>query len=66
MQKQLPTVSDKYTFIGNQMVQFSGSDHSGRAVKDIKCLRPLEHWDHGFESTQGTDVCLCLFCVHVR
>jgi hypothetical protein len=26
------------------------ADHSGRAVYGMKCLRPLEHWDRGFES----------------
>jgi hypothetical protein len=42
---------------------------SGRAVWSRNCLRPLKHWDHGFES-QSKHVCLCviisvfvLFCV---
>jgi hypothetical protein len=26
-------------------------------------LRPLEHWDRGFNPTPGTDVCARLFCV---
>jgi hypothetical protein len=40
------------------------ADHSGRAVKDMKCLRPLERWDRGFES-HSRHQCLCvrLFCV---
>jgi hypothetical protein len=25
--------------------------HSGRAVQGMKCPRPLEHWDRGFESS---------------
>jgi hypothetical protein len=27
-----------------------GTDHSGRAVKGMNCLRSLKHWDRGFES----------------
>jgi hypothetical protein len=26
------------------------ADRSGRAVKGMNCLRPLKHWDRGFES----------------
>jgi hypothetical protein len=35
------------------------TDHSGRAVQGMKCLRTLEHWDRGFESMSA------LFCVCV-
>jgi hypothetical protein len=31
-------------------VYSSQSDHSGRAVWGMNCLRSLEHWDRGFES----------------
>jgi hypothetical protein len=27
------------------------------------CLRPLQHWDRGFESHLGMDVCVCSVCV---
>jgi hypothetical protein len=42
------------------------ADHSGRAVGGINSLRPLEHWDRGFES-HSRNRCLCvrLFCVCV-
>jgi hypothetical protein len=30
---------------------------SGRAVTN--CLRPFQHWDRGFESHLGMDVCVC-------
>jgi hypothetical protein len=26
------------------------ADHGGLEVKGMNCPRPLEHWDHGFES----------------
>jgi hypothetical protein len=39
----------KYLYIYMaEMVPLAG--HSGRAVQGMKCLRPLEHWDRGFES----------------
>jgi hypothetical protein len=41
------------------------TDHNGHAVKLINCLLPLEHWDRGFESHQGMDVCVPLFGVCV-
>jgi hypothetical protein len=28
--------------------------------KSMNCLRPLEHWDHGFKS-HSRHVCLCAF-----
>lgn len=40
-------------------------DHSGCAVKGMTCLRPLEHWDRGFESNSRQGyvfmfiLCLC-------
>jgi hypothetical protein len=36
------------------------ADHSGRAVWGMNCLRPLEHWDRGFES-HSRHGCLCAF-----
>jgi hypothetical protein len=44
------------TFYGNQMFITAHNkkiDHSDRAVKSMECLRPLEHWDRGFESHSG-------------
>jgi hypothetical protein len=37
------------------------ADHSGRAVFGTKRLRPLEHWDRGYEPVQGMDVCMSTF-----
>jgi hypothetical protein len=37
------------------------TDQIGRAVKGINCLRPLEHWDRGFESHWRYG-CMCAFC----
>jgi hypothetical protein len=47
--------------------QLQSSDHSGRAVEDMKCIRPLEHWDRGFESHSKASMSmyafiLCLCC----
>jgi hypothetical protein len=39
------------------------ADHSGRAVLDMNCLRPLKHRDRGFESTWSIDICVRLFCL---
>jgi hypothetical protein len=36
------------------------ADHSGRAVLDMNCLRPLKHWGRGFESHSRHE-CLCAF-----
>jgi hypothetical protein len=36
------------------------ADHSGLAVYGVKCLRPLELWDCGFES-HSRHACLCTF-----
>jgi hypothetical protein len=41
------------------------ASHSGRAVEPMKYLRPLKYWCRGFESTQGMDVCVRLFCICV-
>jgi hypothetical protein len=41
------------------------ADHSSRTVSGIKCLRPIKHWDRGFQSTRVTDVCPHLFCVYI-
>jgi hypothetical protein len=38
------------------------ADHSGCAVWGMKCLRPLEHWERGFEF-HSRYRCLRLFCV---
>jgi hypothetical protein len=38
------------------------ADHSGRAVKGMKCLRSLENWDCGFQS-HSRHGCLCVRCV---
>jgi hypothetical protein len=40
------------------------ADQSGRAVEGMKCLRPLEHWDRGFESHSRHE-CLCTFILCV-
>jgi hypothetical protein len=37
-----------------------GADHSGHAVWGMNHLRPLKHWDRGFES-HSRYVCLCVF-----
>jgi hypothetical protein len=37
-------------------------DHSRRAVLGTKCLRSLEHWDHGFESHSSHGY-LCVYSV---
>jgi hypothetical protein len=45
------------------------ADHSGRAVYDMNCLHPLEHWDRGFKfhSRHGClfvfILCLCQVAV---
>jgi hypothetical protein len=39
---------------------YTFADHSGRAVYGMKCLRPLEHWDWGFES-HSMHGCLFVF-----
>jgi hypothetical protein len=39
------------------------ADLSDRAVYGMKCLRPLEHWDRGFESHSRHD---CPFWFRVR
>jgi hypothetical protein len=39
-------------------------DHSGRAVYGMNCLRPLEHWDRGFES-HSRHGCLCAFTLRL-
>jgi hypothetical protein len=42
------------------------ADHRGHAVSDMNCLRLLERWDRGFESSSRHG-CLCipLLCVCV-
>jgi hypothetical protein len=40
------------------------ADFSGLAVWGMNRFRPLEHWDHGFEShSRHGCLCVCLFCV---
>jgi hypothetical protein len=36
---------------------------SGRAVWGTYCFRPLEHWDHGFESPSRHGCVSAFFCV---
>jgi hypothetical protein len=38
------------------------ADHSGREVKGMNCLRPLKHWDRGFESHSRHE---CLYCMRL-
>jgi hypothetical protein len=42
------------------------ADHSVRALWGMKCLRPLKHWDRGFESHSKhgclSTFLLCLYC----
>jgi hypothetical protein len=47
------------------ILYYNSAGHSGRAACGMKCLRPFEHWDRGFESHSRRG-CLCLFCVYVR
>jgi hypothetical protein len=40
------------------------ADHSGRTVWDMNCLRPLKHWDRGFESHSGHgSLCAFILCL---
>jgi hypothetical protein len=45
-------------------LMFYGTDHSGRAVYGMNCLRSLERWERGFEchSKHG---CLCVRLFYV-
>jgi hypothetical protein len=36
------------------------ANHSGRTASGMNRLRPLDHWDHGFEY-DSRHVCLCAF-----
>jgi hypothetical protein len=51
----------------NWIYEIIWADHSGHAVWDMKCLRSLERWDHGFEShsKHGYLYCVRLFCICV-
>jgi hypothetical protein len=49
----------------------SSSNSPGRWITDeshsivnYNCLRPLQHWDRGFESHLGMDVCVCSVCAN--
>jgi hypothetical protein len=52
---------------GNGSLSAMPVNHSGRAVSGMNRLRPLEHWDRGFEShsRHGCVYCVRLFCVCV-
>jgi hypothetical protein len=54
-----------WRFSSGEVQKSVPADHSGCRVGGAYCLRPLEHWDRGFESHSGYGLCLRTVCLYV-
>jgi hypothetical protein len=49
----LPVIQQIVSGIASSLIvaALNSAEHSGRAVEGMNCLRPLKHWNRGFDPT---------------